>query len=618
MVMKGYLGKLARIDLSTSSTSVESLSDEYIKSWMGGVGFGAKILWDEVPAGVEWNDPKNRMVWTSGPLAATGVYGAGTFNVAAKGPLSGFAGCSQANGFFGAYIKFSGFDGLIFQGKAPSLSYLIIKEGKLEIRKADHLAGLDIFETEHAIREELGIKGNKISVYGIGPAGENLVRYAAIGGDGGHFAAHNGLGAVMGSKNLKAVVAYRGPINFEVNDPEGLKEANQVMFEFAKGFGHVYKWGTAGGFSGLAESGGLPVKNYTTNHFPEHENMNGQYMRQHFKHRSKPCYKCKFAHVKFVEVTEGPYKGVTGEEPEYEQVAAWGPQIGNTDIGAVVMLSREVDRLGLDCNEASWTIGWVMECYEKGIFNQGDLDGLDLTWGNVEAVRSLLGKISRREGFGDFLADGVKVASQEIGGKAADMAIYTYKGGSPRSHDHRGGKWAELFDTCTSNTGTIEATWVGVHSQFVDMPAPEKPYDPDEVASLNGDYNGVRQFDDCMGTCRFVAPHPKLQLDCLNKVTGLNMTVKDIFQVGRRVVNQLRMFNLRHGLTKDVERPSKRYGSKPVDGPASSHEINAHWPGMLEKYYLHMGWTSEGIPKPQTLEDLGLGELVTALSELGK
>ena len=610
MALKGYLGKIARIDLSNSSVKTEELSDDFIRKWVGGVGFGARILWEEVPAGVDWDDPENRMVWTSGPLAGSGVYGAGTFNVAAIGPLSGLAGSSQANGFFGAYLKFSGFDGLIFQGRAQKLSYMVIKDGQIEIKNAEHLAGLDLFELEKRLRTELKVKGNKVSIYGIGPAGENRVHYASIGGDQGHFAAHNGLGAVMGSKNLKAVVAFNGPVNFEIDDLKNLKTSNDEMLEFAKGFGHTYKWGTAGGVSGLHDSGGLPVKNYTTNIFPGHEKMNGQYMRKNFKHRPKPCYKCKYAHVRVVEVNDGPYKGFVGEEPEYEQVAAWGPQIGNADIGAVVMLATEVDRLGMDCNEASWIVGWVMECYAKGIFSKDELDGLDLTWGNVEAVRELLGKISRREGFGEFLAEGVQAASQKTGGEAVDMAIYTYKGASPRSHDHRGGKWAELLDTCTSNTGTIESTWVGVHSQLVDMDPPGNPFNPEEVGKLNGDFNGVRQFDDCMGTCRFVAAHPKLQLACLNDVTGWGLTLEDVFLTGRRIVNQLRMFNLRHGLTKDRERPSKRYGSKPVDGPAAAHEFSAHWPQMLEDYYAHMGWDENGVPLAETLVELGLEELI--------
>jgi len=614
MGIGGYLGKILRVDLSMGKTSVDELNESFIQKWVGGVGFGAKYLYEEVPPGVKWSDPENRLIWTSGPLAGSGVYGAGTFNVTAKGPLTNLAGSSQANGFFGAYLKFSGFDGIIFQGKASNLVYLLIRDGKAEIREAHYLVGKDVWEMEDVLRDELGVREREVSVFGIGPAGEHGVLYSAIVGDRGHLAAHNGLGAVMGSKNLKAVVTYRGKRNFEIKDPERLKEKNDALFEHAKSFGTFYQWGTGGGFSALYGIGCLPVRNYTTNIFPEHERMNGQYMRTHFEIRSKPCYMCRIAHVKEVTVTEGPYKGFIGEEPEYEQLAAWGPQIGNIDLGAVVMLSREVDRLGMDCNEASWTIGWVMECYEKGVFSRKDLDGLEMKWGNVEAVKAMLNKISRREGIGDLLAEGVKRASQKIGGEAANCAIYTLKGCTPRSHDHRGGRWAELFDTCLTNTSTIESTWAGVHTQLVDQPVVTNPFSHEEVSTVNAKFNGIRQFDDCLGTCRIASTHPKLQLDCLNAVTGWALTLEDAFAIGRRVINQLRMFNFRHGMGKEDERPSKRYGSIPVDGPAKGKNIMENWDWMLDNYYGLMGWDPKsGMPLPETLKKLGLENLIKDL-----
>ena len=199
MEVGGYLGKILRVDLSAGKITVEELTHSFVEKWVGGVGFGARVLYEEVPAGVRWSDPDNRLIWTTGPLAGSGVYGAGTFNVASKGPLTNLAGCSQANGFFGAYLKFSGFDGIIFQGKAPHLVYLTIKDGKAEIRDARRLAGKDVWETEDALREELAVSEKEVSIFGIGPAGEYEVLYAAIVGDRGHLAAHNGLGAVIGA-----------------------------------------------------------------------------------------------------------------------------------------------------------------------------------------------------------------------------------------------------------------------------------------------------------------------------------------------------------------------------------------------------------------------------------
>jgi aldehyde:ferredoxin oxidoreductase len=467
---------------------------------------------------------------------------------------------------------------------------------------------------EDSLREELGVKEKEVSIYGIGPAGENGVRYAAIVGDRGHLAAHNGLGAVMGSKNLKAVVVYRGKRNFAVKDPDRLKEKNDALFEHAKGTGAIYQWGSGGGFSALYGVGCVPVRNYTTNIYPEHEKMSGQYMRTHFEIRSKPCYMCRMAHVKEVTVTEGPYKGFVGEEPEYELLAAWGPQIGNTDLGAVVMLTREVDRLGMDCNEASWTIGWVMECYERGVFSKNDLDGLEMSWGNVEAVKAMLQKIAKREGIGSMLAEGVMRASQKVSGEAAQWAVYAQKGCSPRSHDHRGGRWAELLDTCVTNTSTLESTWAGIHPQLVDLPAVTDPFSHEEVSTINAKFNGVRMFDDCLGTCRFAATDPKLQLECLSSVTGWELSVEDMFTIGRRVINMLRMFNFRHGMTKEDERPSQRYGSIPVDGPAQGRNIMEKWDLMLRNYYTLMGWSPEtGKPLAETLRKLGLEELVEDL-----
>jgi len=609
----GYIGNILRVDLTKGETWIDSLDDKMAKRWIGGVGLGAHYLWEEIPASVKWSDPENIMVWASGPLAGSGVYGAGTINITAKGPMTNLAGSSQANGFLGAYLKFSGFDAIIIQGRASQPVYLWIKEGIAEIREADQFKGMDIIKLESSLRAALLMKYRQVSIYGIGPAGENLVRYASIGGDGGHFAAHNGLGAVMGSKNLKAVVAHIGKPNFDIYDPKRLKEKYEEMFSFAKGFGHTYKWGTGGGVSALHETGGLPVKNYTTNIFPAHEKMNGQYMRTHYKLKSKPCYKCKFAHVKEVVVTEGPYEGFVGEEPEYEQLAAWGPQIGNTELGAVVMLASEVDRLGIDCNEAAWTIGWVMECYEKDIFTKKDLDGLDMSWGNVESVKVMLGKISRKEGIGELLAEGVMRASTIWGKGSSEHAIYTHKGGSPRTHDHRGGKWHELFDTCVSNTSTIESTWVGVHPALVDQPPLTDMFSHEEVASANAKFNGIRQFDDCLGTCRFVAPHPKLQIECVNAVTGWHLSLEDAFRIGLRIVNQLRAFNFRHGLKKENERPSKRYGSRPIDGPACGESVLEKWEKMLKIYYTEMGWDPQtGKPLPETLERLGLEKLIDA------
>ena len=608
----GYAGKILRVNLSEEKIWTEDLDAATVQKWVGGVGLGAKYLYDEVPPGVKWSDPQNRLIWTTGPLAGTGVAGAATINIMAKGPMTNLAGSSQANGFFGAYLKFCGYDGIIFQGKASHLVYLLLQPGTAEIRDARHVRGKTVSEVEDILKKELGVNKYGASVFGIGPAGENLVRHACIVGDGGHSASHNGLGAVMGAKNLKAVVATKTDPTFSVYDPDLLKIKAADMVEYAKTT-RIYQWGTGGGFSATHDLGALPVKNYTTNVFPEHEKMNGQYMRTHFKIRSRPCYKCAVAHVKEVTVTEGPYKGFVGEEPEYEMLAAWGSQIGNTDLGAVVMLANEVDTLGMDCNETSWVIGWAMECFQKGVFTIKETDGLDLTWGNVEAVKTLMNRIARREGsFGNLLAEGVMRASKKVGGKAADWAVYTQKGSAPRGHDHRGrGRWFELFDTCLTNTSTLEATHGPIQPKLVDMEEPSDYFSHEQVSTFNARHNGIGLYHDCTGTCRFVAADPKRLIACFNAATGWNWALADAFTLGRRIVNQLRVFNLRHGLDIKSERPSARYGSVPVDGPNKGTNIMEKWEWMVKNYYTLMGWDPQtGVPLPETLEKLDLKELI--------
>ena len=443
----GYMGKILRVDLTTGLIREEPLDPAVAEHCLGGTGLGVEYLYREVPPGVAWDDPENRIIMASGPIGGTPVAGGGTFTLVTKGPMTNLGVSTQANGFWGAFIKFAGYDALIMHGQSPRWVYLHISEDKVELRDASALLGKDTWEMEEVIRQELGA-AKKLSVFGIGPAGEHQVRYAVVAGDQGHICSKNGCGSVLGAKRLKAVAITRGKQAVSVHDKERLREKAKALLQDAKAAkgGQLYKWGTGGGFSGHAMAGSLPVRNYTTSVFPEHERMNAEYIRTHFEHRDKPCWACGLIHTKFMKVTEGPYTGYEGEEPEYESMAAWGPVIGNTDPGAMVMLTDVTDRLGLDINEAGWVIAWAMECYEKGLVTSHDLDGIDLRWGNVEGARTLLDKISRREGVGDLLAEGVMRAGEKVGGEAATLGVYVLKGATPRGHDHRA-VWSELLDT---------------------------------------------------------------------------------------------------------------------------------------------------------------------------
>jgi aldehyde:ferredoxin oxidoreductase len=299
-----------------------------------------------------------------------------------------------------------------------------------------------------------------------------------------------------------------------------------------------------------------------------------------------------------------------GEEPEYEGLAAMGSVIGVTDPGSTVMLANHVDRLGIDINESGYLIGWVMECFQKGILKKEDLDGIEMPWGDPEATLALLKKIAHREGIGDLLAEGVKRAAEKVGGSALDCAVYTQKGASPRGHDHRA-RWAELMDTCMSNTGTVEVGPGIPAPEQIGLESLKNPFDAMEVSTLNAKVNGRRQFEDSLGVCLFCMPDLKAVVDLLNAVTGWDCDIWEAMTIGRRIVNQMRVFAFRHGLRKEMEAPSLRYGSSPVDGPVQGKHIMPFWQDLRSNYYHHMGWDPEtGKPLPKTLEDLDLSHII--------
>jgi len=599
----GYAGKFLRVDLTHEQTKDIIFDEETLRKYIGGTGIGVKILYDEVSPEINWSNPENRLILASGPLGGTRVGGSGTFSLVTKGALTNGATSVQANGLFGAYLKFSGYDGVIIQGEAKRWLYLYVNDDRAELRDANHLLGMDTYETGDAIREELGKKGVEMSVISIGPAGEHLIRFAGVFVDKGHSASHNGSGAVMGSKKLKAITTARGKNRAVVKDMERLTVVANEFLENTKDYR-----GTVGGVhrNQLSGSGTLPVKNYTTNVWDisedELEKFSEPYIRGHFEPKRTPCWRCPANHSTMMTITEGPYQGMVVEEPEYEQMAAWGPVIGNKAAASAAMLSSVTDRLGLENNEAGWLVGWVMECYEKGYLTKDEIGGLEMKWGNVEAVRQLLHMTAHRQGFGDLLAEGVMRASQRIGGEAAKCAIYTAKGNTPRGHDHRT-RWFEMFDTSVSNTGTLETGPAGSYFGGAELQGPSYPM---EVSTAVAETKGMMVFEDSAVVCRFNGRmNLILEAEAVGAVTGWDFTPEEAKRVGLRAVHLMKAFNIRAGITRELDRPSERYGSTPIDGPSKGISVGPHWDRMLENYYRLMGWdVKTGKPLPETLKSL--------------
>lgn len=609
-----YSGKVLRVDLTNRTIFQQDLDRNVLEKYIGGTGIGIRIVYDEVAPGVEWSDSQNRLVLATGPLAGTRMGGSGTFSAVTKGSLTNGITSTQANGFFGAYLRLNGLLGLILQGISDSWVYLYIHDGGAELRDAQYLLGKDSWETEDAIKKELGYSDKQMSVFGIGPAGENLVKFACIMGDKGHAAAHNGCGAVMGSKRLKAIAVSRSQGNVRVHDRELVSSlARQIQESILANPAtqSLYEWGTSMSFPIRLGHGDLPVKNLNTNLFPEFEPFLGMNYRhrQDFELTPSPCWACSSHHLNIIRIKSGPYAGYFGEEPEYECWAGWGPLIGNPDVASAFVLSNDVDRLGMDTNEASWLIAFVMDCYEREIITRKDTDGLEMTWGNTGAARAMLHKIARRKGFGNVLAEGVKRAAEHIGGEALKRAVYIQKGHAPRGHDHRA-RWIEILDYATSGTGTIETGYVvgtPVPAEF-GMPEFTDRYSPEQVPLVLARFKPKHQFADCLGICNHrMGPDFELLLKIVNAATGWNLSVNDSITIAARNVNLLRAFNIRHGVGPSVEVPSVLYSSVPVDGPARGRDIKPHWNQMLDAYYRHMGWDRKsGKPLPETLKKLGL------------
>ncbi len=608
-----YTGTILRIDLGRRHITCETVEEAVMKKYIGGAGLGAKYLYENVPPGTEWNDPGNILFFGTGPLGGT-IGGTGTLSVVTKGPQTNGAVSTQANGFFGAFLRFSGFHGLVIQGKADDWVYLYLHDGIGELIDARHLLCRDTWEMGELIGRELRLSEHQLSTFSIGPAGENLVRFACIVGDRGHVASHGGAGAVMGSKKLKAIVAKRSQRQLEVANKEAIKSIGQEILQNIKEHrtATTFWWGTSMLLPQYRPLGVLPIKNLTATDFPEATEFGGQAYRPRLEMKRHPCWACQFHHCHIVKIREGPYAGYVAEEPEFEDFVAFGPLIGQTDPQAVIVLNDINDRLGMDANETGWLLAMLMECYQRGIITRQDTDGIELTWGNVDAVRAILPRIARREGFGDTLAEGTMRTAAKIGGEASDIGIYLQTGAVPRGHDHRA-RWEEMLDVATSPTSTLDSANAATPPQLFGLEPLTDPFSPQQLVRLVTGTKGRRALEDSLAICSFTCRGSGNQLltDCLNAITGWDWEPAEVSRFGHMLSSLLRCFDIRHGRDVTKECPSPRYSSTPTYGMAKGKSIAPYWDEMITKLYQAMGWDKKsGIPQPETLAKIGLDWII--------
>lgn len=609
-----YTGRYLRVDLTAGKITKEQLDPQLVRKYVGGSGIGTRIIYDEVPPSVQPFDPENRLVFNSGPLNGTRIPGSGTYFVATKGPLTGMLSCAQSNGFFGARLRFAGYDGVIFQGASPEWVYLWIHDGEAELRPAGHLVGLDTWDTQDRLQAELG--GRQVGVACIGPAGEHMVKYAGVFNDHGHLAATNGPGAVMGSKKLKAIAAF-GATGVQVHDPDRLEALRAPWLGYAEStlFGYIKHVGTIGGFSGQVLYGVVPAKNYTTTLFPEHPQIDGAYIREHFETRKRPCWACSWGHCHEIKITEGEHEGFVGEEPEYESQAAFSAMVGVTDAGKMLYLANMADKLGFDAKELGFTLGMAMECYNEGLIGREKTDELDLTWGNDKAIEQLLLNIAQRRGFGDVLAEGTKRAAQLIGGDAPNRAVYIKDSISPHTHDDRG-HWGLGLVQVLSDIGT------GVSMPPDMYPHPDlghneplKPHDVEGLPKIMAEGAGLHMFHDTLGICLFLGPSLDLVVEGVRAATGWDFTREEALEAGERIVNLMRAYSIRHGIDpKKWDSISPRFATKVPDGPMKGGSVAPVLPQVRQDYYRYSGWDeATSKPLPETLKRLGLEDVIRDL-----
>lgn len=608
----GYKNKILRVDLTSGQMCDIQLDPEMLQQYVGGTGLGARLLYDETAPGTDPFDSRNAVVIMTGPLTGTLVPGSGTYAVVARNALTGLTAAAHANGFFGARLKFAGYDGIIITGQSDRLVFLVISDGSATLHDAVKLAGKGTFATDRFLRKAYGeeLLDNSVSVVSIGPAGENMVRFACLMSDQGHIASTGGIGALLGAKKLKAiVVSGRQGIPVGPNRNRTFLETCSRWRAEARvtGLGKMLDDnGTIGLFTGYYKKGWVPIKNLTTNVFPDADNFTTEHIRNKLqKSVPRSCFSCTLNHCQTVQIQQGPYKGVVGEEVEYEILAGFGPNWGIGDPGAATMLNKLNDDLGMDAKEATFLVSMLMEGNEKGYITSKDLDGLDVKWGDPETAAELLRRISRRDGIGDLLAEGVMRSSKKLGGEFPNFAVYVKNGNAPHVHDPRT-RWGTLFSQIVSDMGSIEGLDLSAKG------APElglegATVDPDEyVGKVNAKTECWRQFQECLTYCYFQTASPKTMLDALNVLTGSSITMDDALLIGKRVVNLLRMLSLREGLTKDGDNFSPRLRTPPTDGPGKGKGLAQNFERILEAYYYTSGWDEKGIPRSDLLRKLDL------------
>jgi aldehyde:ferredoxin oxidoreductase len=617
----GITAKLLHIDLTSRTTRIEEVPEVTVRTYLGGGALAAHILLRELAPGVDPLGPGNVLVFMTSVINGLSLSGTNRYTAAAKSPLTGGYGESEAGGWWGPELRAAGWDGVVVHGKAERPTYAWIKDDRIEFRDASAYWGQLSGEVQDGLEAELGDK--RIRVLQCGVSGERGVRYAAIVNQLKHFHGRSGLGAVMGSKNLKAIVV-RGSKPPAASDKDGAKQ-KLVWFKdhYDRGKDRFHQLGSSSGVLALEASGILPTRNFRDGSFEGARDISGQKMRDTILVNRGTCYACAVACKREVEVKE---LGVTPKYggPEYETLAATGSLCGINDLNALALINQLYAQYVLDSISTGAAIAFAMECYEQGIVTRQMTGGLELTWGNVDATIALIHQIGKREGFGRLLGEGVKRAAAELGRGAERFALHV-KGQELPMHDPRGKKGLSLaYALSPTGADHMEAPhdplYAGFHPQghpmgVLGLIEPLDPLDLDaKKVRAFFETQKVWSFYNSVGMCDFVgAPLNVMELtplvDYVNSVTGWNMSLYEAMKVGERNNTLARVFNNREGFGPGDDVLPDRLHEGIANGALKGSKVDRdQFLAARRTYYEMAGWDANGRPTATKLAELGIAE----------
>jgi len=615
---KGFLGKILHIDLTHRKHYVETLPEKVYQEWYGGYGLGVKLLYEAIPRGTDPLHPENILGFMTGLLTGTPAPFSGSFHVIGKSPITGGWGDSRCGGYFGPEIKYAGFDGILIHGRADKPVYISIMDDTIEFRSAEHLWGLKVKETEAQILGDVNDK--KTKVVSIGPSGEKLSLISGIVTDGGRIAARSGLGAVMGSKNLKAI-AVRGTKHLEINNIDDLRELTKQFIKVAKknpAWDFLSKYGTSGGTASSIEVGDTPVKNWggAPEDFPNAKKISDEAVRK-IQKKKYACFGCPVGCGGIVEIQNN--ERIVSHKPEYETLAAFGSNCLNDDLHSIVRLNEICNEYGLDTISAGSTLAFSLELFERGIITKEDLHGLNLRWDNNEAKEELLLLMAKREGFGEILANGSKFAANKIGKGSEKYAMHVGGQDLPM-HDPRAGPGLGVTYVSDATPARHTQGTEG-YAEIWDTPLfipgigsfkISDKYSPHGKAKIHWLIANFSYAFHAIGVCNFWnwageiegVPSP---MDFVRTITDWEVTSDTFLQTGNRIGTLRWAFNLREGLRPfDFKLPDRILGKPPMSyGPHKGRVLDIE---TRQKEYFELDkWDlKSGRPSRQKLFELGL------------